>query len=170
MIIKTIGAILIIAACGCFGFLTTASHRRSAKLMRQLLSAIDNISQELRYRMCSLPDAFHNTAQYYSGTIGAFFNTLANELEKQVAPDIICCVDAALAQTRDVPDIVKKGLLLLGKALGRFDLEGQLKGLDAVYEECSSILEAFIDNQDIRLRSYQTLALCAGAAIVILFI
>ena len=111
MIIKTLGAILIIAACGCFGFLTAATHRRSAKLMRQLLSAIDNITQELRYRMCSLPDAFRNTAQYCNGTIGVFFDRLTNELEKQVAPDILCCVDAALSQMKDIPDIVKMGLL-----------------------------------------------------------
>lgn len=170
MIIKIIGAIFIIAACGSFGLLTAANHRKSVKMMRQLLFAIEGIVNNLRYRMSSLPDVFRYTAQTCDGTISRFFNTLANELEKQISPDTATCIDAALSQTSDLPVIVKDGILLMGKSLGHFDLEGQLKGLESVYAECSVMLEAYTANQDMRLRSYQTLALCAGAAVVILFI
>ena len=170
MIIKTIGAILIITACGTFGLITAATHRKTVKTMRQLLFAIEGISNELRYRMCSLPDAFRNAAKFCNGIICSFLNTLADELEKQIAPDIVCCVDAVLSHTKDIPMLVISGILLLGKSLGRFDLEGQLKALESVYAECSVMLESYSANQDVRLRSYQTLALCAGAAVVILFI
>ena len=61
-------------------------------------------------------------------------------------------------------------LILLGRWLGRFDLDGQLKGLDAVRQECRRHLEELNNNREVRLRSYQTLGLCAGAAIAILFI
>ena len=170
MTIKIIGAILIITACGSFGLLTAATHRKSVKMMRQLLFAIEGITNELRYRMSSLPDVFRYTAQLCNGAISSFFNTLASELEKQISPDTSTCIDAALSQTKDLPVIVKDGILLLGKSLGHFDLEGQLKGLESVHTECSAMLEAYSANQDVRLRSYQTLALCAGAAVVILFI
>ena len=170
MIIKIIGAILIISASGSFGLLMAATHKRTAKIMQELISAIDFMMRDLQYRMCSLADAFRAVSSYNSGVIGDFFNILSNELERQVAPDIAYCVDAALSQIKNLPELVRKDILLLGKSLGRFDLDGQLKGLSAVKAECTNTLQAFTDNQDIRLRSYQTLALCAGAAVVILFI
>ena len=58
----------------------------------------------------------------------------------------------------------------LGESLGRFDLPGQLKGLEAVRRKCLMELEALGRNRTERLRCYQTLGLCAGAALVILFI
>lgn len=170
MIIKIIGAILIIAASGSFGFLMAAAHRRTAKMMQQLLRAIEYIQRELQYRMSSLSDVFRAVSSQIGGAIGRFFDLLANELDRQIAPDITYCVDAALSQIRDMPELVRNSILLLGKSLGRFDLEGQLKGLTAIYDECSIMLTNYTDHQDVRLRSYQTLALCAGAAVVILFI
>jgi len=59
---------------------------------------------------------------------------------------------------------------LLGSSLGRFDLKGQLSGLESVRNTCRKTLEEMNRNRDNRLRSYQTLGLCCGAALVILFI
>jgi hypothetical protein len=58
----------------------------------------------------------------------------------------------------------------LGQSLGRFDLNGQLLGIAAVRNTCRSKLQQFEKNKEVRLRSYQTLGLCAGAALAILFI
>jgi hypothetical protein len=54
--------------------------------------------------------------------------------------------------------------------MGRFDLEGQLNGLEAVRTRCRDWLDELISGREVRLRNYQTLGLCAGAALVILFI
>ena len=56
----------------------------------------------------------------------------------------------------------------LGSSLGRFDLSGQLKGLQSVRGECLRELESLEKNQPERLKSYQTLGMCAGAALVII--
>jgi stage III sporulation protein AB len=58
----------------------------------------------------------------------------------------------------------------LGQSLGRFDLEGQLKGIEMTKSETQRILQEYTDNQDSRIRCYQTLSICAGAAVAILFI
>lgn len=161
---------MVIVACGSFGFRAASAHRKSVKAMQQLLSAITYIEHELQYRMSSLPDIFHQTAAYCNGSVGLFFGLLADELEKQVAPDIAFCIEAALSQTEGLPVLAKKGIHLLGRSLGRFDIENQLEELATVRAECTTILSSFTDNQEVRLRSYQTLALCAGAAVAILFI
>ena len=61
-------------------------------------------------------------------------------------------------------------MLLLGKSIGRFDMDGQIKGLEAVRQDCRRRLDELSKDRDTRLRSYQTLGLCAGAALAILFI
>ena len=54
--------------------------------------------------------------------------------------------------------------------IGRFDLEGQLQGLESVRVYCRDQLDNLAKDRDVRLRSYQTLGLCAGAALAILFV
>jgi hypothetical protein len=49
-------------------------------------------------------------------------------------------------------------------------LEGQLQGIASVHSACERTLEQLSNNREMRLRSYQTLGLCVGAALVILFI
>ena len=61
-------------------------------------------------------------------------------------------------------------LLELGKNLGNFDMAGQLQGLEYARTLCRENLEKLMHNKESRLRSYQTLGLCAGAAIAILFV
>ena len=77
---------------------------------------------------------------------------------------------AALSKAKDIPRTTKGILECFGRSLGRFDLEGQLKGLEAARQECRRHLVQLSNNRDSRIRSYQTLGLCAGAAMAILFI
>ena len=61
-------------------------------------------------------------------------------------------------------------MLLLGRSLDRFDLAGQLKGIAATRSACRREVGALLENRDLRLRSYKTLGLCAGAALAVLLI
>ena len=64
-----------------------------------------------------------------------------------------------------------KGLLLeLGRSLGNFDLNGQLRGIEAVRRQALEALQNSVKDRDQRIRSYQTLGLCAGAALAILLL
>ena len=58
----------------------------------------------------------------------------------------------------------------LGRCLGRFDLEGQLEGLEAVRRQCSHDLKELEALGPDRLKNYRTLAVCAGVALAILFL
>ena len=75
-----------------------------------------------------------------------------------------------LLSRQDLPRRVRRNLRQLGMSLGRFDLEGQLQGLEAVRRQCRQDLAALEENSGQRLRNYQTLALCAGAGLAILFV
>jgi stage III sporulation protein AB len=100
----------------------------------------------------------------------ALFLNLAQELEDQINPDAEHCMMAALYKTGELPKKCREAAQSLGKTMGRFDLEGQLNGLEAVRTRCRDWLDELISGREVRLRNYQTLGLCAGAALVILFI
>lgn len=167
---KWIGAILIIAGCGGFGFSIAAVHRRVEKLLRQLQQILQYMECELQYRLTPLPELCRQAGQEVNGILREIFTALSKELDSQIAPDACSCMSTALKKNPDLPVNLKRILLQLGHTLGCFDLPGQLAGLQSAKASCSSELTKLEKNRDVRLRSYQTLGLCAGAALAILFL
>ncbi len=168
--LKIFGAFFIILGCGSVGFAMSAAHRREEKALRQLISALDFMQCELQYRLTPLPDLCRLTAAQCSGSLRAVFHALSCELEDQISPDVFHCMNAALSKVSMLPSQTAEAMLVLGRTLGRFDLDGQLLGLENVRHNCRLTLEKMSENREIRLRSYQTLSLCAGAALAILFL
>ena len=170
MTIKILGAILIITGCASFGFLVCAVHRKETEALRSLMAVLDIMECELQYRLTPLPELCRRAAGSSSGIIKRLMTSLSDELDAQVAPDAERCVHAVLNSAKDVPELTAKAFQLLAKSLGQFDLDGQLKGIEMARSECKQLLEHHTRNQDNRLRCYQTLGLCAGAAMAILLI
>lgn len=170
MSIKIIGAFLIIAGCGGVGFSMAAAHRREEKSLRQLIGALDYMGCELQYHLTPLPELCRSAAAEAGGSVSQVLLCLASELENQIAPDAASCMNAALAKTPKLTHRVRKSFARLGTSLGRFDLPGQLKGLDSVRQMCRQDLEELSKDRDLRLRNYQTLGLCAGSALAVLFL
>ena len=168
MMLKLLGACLIVLGCGGFGVMIAASYKKEFTTLKKLIGALDFMECELQYRMSALPDLCRQTAAECDGLLRHIFSALAIELEDQISPDAQHCMESVLARTKDVPSQTAECLLRLGSCLGRFDLQGQLKGLEAARQECRTKLNKLTGNADVRMRSYQTLGLCAGAALVIL--
>lgn len=170
MSIRIVGAVLVVMGTGGFGFLIASSYRREERLLRQLLNALDYMQCELQYRLTPLPELCRQVAASEKGVISSFFLNLAIKLEDQITPDVEKCMIDVLSDMRDLPKLTRESVELLGRSLGRFDIEGQLRGLESVRQVCRRGLETLSQNAAIRNRSYQTLGLCAGAALAILFI
>ena len=170
MIPKLIGAVLILTACGGMGFSMAAVHRQKEQMLLQLITAAKFMACELQYRQTALPQLMMLCAGETVGAISKVFFAMGRELERQIAPDAACCMLAVLETMPKLPFVVQEKLRLLGSSLGRFDLPGQLSGLETVAQMCQRDLDGLTRNRDARLRSYMTLGLCAGAALVIIFI
>ena len=93
---------------------------------------------------------------------------LADRLSRNEVTDISGAMNQLVA-CHELPGRVRRNMRQLGTSLGRFDLEGQLQGLDAAKQQCRKDLIELQENAPQRIRNYQTLALCAGAALAILF-
>ena len=133
---KWIGAILIIASCSGCGFAIAAAKRREEKLLMQLLDSLQFIERELQYRLTPLPELCRMAARESSGMISTVFINLFRELNWRKQPDAGSCMYAALQRSGELPPRVRRLLVQLGHTLGRFDLTGQLQGIQSVQQRC----------------------------------
>lgn len=170
MNIKLIGSIMIILSCGGFGFRIAAAHRADMRVLRELIGVLDYMECELNYRLTPLPQLCRQAASESKRSIKPVLLRLAEEMDNQISPDIDRCMHTAIESCNSIPKETKECLLELGESLGKFDLNGQLLELKSVRNLCRRKYEALNTNKDVRLRSYQALGLCAGAAIAILLI
>ena len=168
--IKLIGAVLIVAGCGGYGWMLARNHRREVQALHQLISALEYMSAELQYKLTPLPILCRDMEILTEGYVGKVLGRLGSILEAQVYPNVPDAMKAATVETKGLPFRASNQLLSLGKTLGRFDLPGQLRGLECCILDCRHELEELEHNQVQRLRSYQTLGFCAGAALAILLI
>ena len=158
---------MILTGCGGAGFALVASYRYQQQSLQQLLCAVEYMICDLQYRMTPLPELCENTSQAVTGCVSKVLLQLHTELEKQVIPNAAACMHVTLTQHGYLPDRLKKGLDLLGTTLGLFDLQGQLQGLESVKKHTEYEIDQLRRNQDMRLRNYRTIGICAGAALVI---
>lgn len=168
MYIKLFGSILILAGCGGFGIMLAVNHRRETAALHQIICAVDGMLCELEFRMTPLPELCRVGGALASGAVRTFFICLAAKLDELVSPDVCFCTEIALRQVKCVPSGTASELRSLGQTLGRFDLQGQLNALRHCSQACRNRLEKLEHQQPQRLRSYQTLGFCAGAALAIL--
>lgn len=161
---------MIIASCTLVGYSMAANFQREERTLQQLIGALDYMACELQYRLTPLPDLCRQAGKEKSGCVSEVLTELAIQLESGIQPDAESCMQRALGVVSNIPDKTREAFSNLGCSLGRFDMEGQLKGLESVRSFCRGEAEALVQGRDNRMRSYQTLGICAGAALAILFV
>ena len=168
MYLKLLGAILIFTACGGYGIKIAMNHRREVATLHQLARLTDKMICELEYRLTPLPELCLFAAEQTNGALSRYFAEFARIMDEQVSPDIGECTTVALSRISGIPVKTRVQLQALGQTLGRFDLPGQINALQQCRESCKGQLEVLEYQQPQRLRRYQTLGFCAGAALAIL--
>ncbi len=167
---KLIGAVFILLASGGVGYILASGYRKELRYLHQMSHALEIMAWELQYRLIPLPDLCRSAANVCTHGMNRLFLQFAKELDDQVFPDAEQCMHVAMEQIGDLPKSSVKIIHMLGSFLGKYDLSGQLQGLDAVQLACRNMIQGLEKDKDIRIRNYQTLGFCAGAAIVIVLI
>lgn len=167
---RWLGAALIVSGCGGFGFSMAARYYQEQRLLSQLIRIIHEMECELQYRLTPLPELCESAVSEIHGPVRSVFLCFVKELRERTAPDPPSCMAAAVSKTELPFPQVRKTLLELGRCLGKFDLSGQLKGLRYIKKDCCDMVNMLKENRSERMRCYQTLGFCAGAALAILFL
>ena len=170
MSIKILGAVLILAGTGGVGFALSANYLRQEKALEQLLKCLQWMHCQLEYSMPPLAQLCYGASTVCTGPVRFVMAQFANALEQQQIPEVSGCMDAAIGAVKALPENAAAHLAELGISLGQFDLQGQLSGLEAAIARCRQDLETIRSGKENRTRTYRTLGLCAGAALVIILI
>lgn len=170
MQIKWFGFILILAVGGYIGFYSGNAYKKEIFALKQLYKHIEYMICRLQYQQTPLPQLFMQLQAEASQPLRQVFRNICDAFAKQAFPDANGCVACAVTACPNLPPHTRACLLELGKSLGRFDLEGQLRGAESVQQLCKTKLNQLEENRDLRIRSYQVFGLCAGAALAIVLI
>lgn len=170
MLLKIIGAVCVITCCGFYGFNIAASKKREERCLQALLETLEYMKRELQHKRSSMTDLFYISAHRTNGPLKKVFYAIHSQLKCRTFADLSACISCSLKQQNFLPESVKNEINSLGTNLASFNITGQLKGIESVISSCEYKLKKLQSNIDQRLRTYQTLGLCAGAALVIIFI
>lgn len=170
MNIKLIGAVCVLLGCGSCGFFMALQYNKHVLMLRNLVASLEYMECELQYRNTPLPQLCRQVGERVNGKIREVFLMLADELDAQVSPNVKMCMYSVLDRLEIHSGNIYAILEALGRSLGAFDLPGQLRALENTKFQCREMLGKMLDGKEGRVRSYQTLGICAGAALVILFI
>ena len=166
--IRILGAAAVITGCGGFGISLAAAARKECTMLRILIRAIQEMQWELKYRMTELPELFRLAGESGSGVIREIFLEMAEKLNRREVMDVSAAFLSEVNRI-ELPRKVRRNLKQLAQSLGRYDLEGQLQGLETVRQQCRSDLTELESEGKEQMRCYQTLTVCAGAALAIIF-
>lgn len=169
MTFKIIGSSMIIMACGAYGFTLASKYTHEHKMLHILLDILQTMECELQYRMTPLPDLCELISRSFEGGLSQVFRALANELNAQISPNVELCMNKVLNNI-SLPKQTKCALESLGRSLGKYDIDGQMKGIHTLYGEVQQAYKTLMTNRDQRLRSYRTLGLCIGIVIAIILL
>ena len=170
MMYKWVGSVLVFAGCGGFGLSLAGSHIRKERMLMQIVGMLDEMECELRYRLTKLPQLCMMASRNCSGPVRRVMTQFSRELERRISPDPASCMERILDEYPVPDDDVRYLLAELGRSLGRFDLEGQLMGIDHVKQLCDHHLQMERSGVKERMLCYRDLGFCAGAALVILLV
>ena len=172
MQLKLIGAVIILITCSAFGFYIAAMRRRETAYLKHMLHALDYMSSELQYHLTPLPQLMRQTAQQcWDKHLRAVFLEFCYQLEDKYYCDFYQCAQTVLGKFKHlIPKRCLSVFYELSRSMGRFDLKGQLNTIMATREYCLNEYNTLSANLSEQLRDYRTLGICAGAALVILFI
>lgn len=170
MIWKWIGASLIIAGCGGTGISIAVRMYQEEHSLKQFSDVLSFMENELQFRLTPLPELCHLAAKTTGGKIGETMEALSRELSRRTLPDPDSCMTAVLNNEKRYSRGMRMLFHQLAKGLGRFDLNGQIQALHCVRDRCQEELIRARTRSKESAKSYQTLGICAGGALVILFI
>lgn len=165
---KLLGILFVIATAGSAGFRIAGEGRKSCDMMRQLLSALQILRNEIAFCGTKLPKAMALMAVPCRDQLEAVLANTAREMDKcaWMTP-----LDALKRCTKDCKNEPFVPILTdLMTRLGTYDTQAQLQSVDLAREQCEERLCLLEQENRKKGKLYETLGICAGVAVSILLI
>lgn len=170
--IRILGIILVVCGASGFGFGAAIHLKRTLRQLAALDSAMQLMECELRFTHPVMPKLCRTVAESADGAVAELFRTLSVELSDSRTQSTEAAMQKAIEKTKRLclPSRAVFSLLELGETLGKYDLTGQLSVLASIRKRLAIELSALEREQVQRTKTYATLGICAGIAVVILIL
>jgi len=165
---KLYGAVFVITAWGFWGFHMGHGIKKDIAALREWIGLLSFMTAELKNRVTPLPSLFIKAAER-SNVFSQLFSQAGEGMARQQTTEASACMRIAIKNCGGISKQLKPFLLRFSQDLGEFDLDSQLSSLYALQAECEGVLRSWEASRDQRIRTYQTIGLCVGTVLTILF-
>lgn len=169
---KWIGMIFVVISTGVIGLQFASSMKQRCKLVRQLLSTLQILKNEIVFCGTPLAQAFAMGAVSANGVVEQVFSSVARKMDQHKWLTPFAAMEQTLQELpngvleNEVVDILKS----LSSGLGKYDQDSQIQTLTCAKERLEHVLTEMEKERSIRGKTYEILGICAGLSIVILLI
>lgn len=169
MTIRMCGAALTLLSGVLYAVKVTKEHRRKEACFEELQLILEHFVWQLQTNLSALSVCCQAAAGCGKGQMGTLFRQLALRLEQGSGADPGNCMEE-LVMAQNLPAQLRQRLFQLADTLGRYDLSGQIAGIQAVQALCRRDLQTLESERTKTVKSCRVLGLCTGAAVAILLL
>ncbi len=173
MIIRVMGSIAVLAACGGFGFYFGGEIERRIRLLRQLRSSVLVLRGDVRYLRSSLPEAFEAAAAREQGELSMFFSGLAEQLNGRLAQSPEEGFRNASHKTRSSNALrhqAKTNQNPLRSMNGRMNADMQQNAFDWYLEQLKELTETLCAEEKKHVTLSKSLGILAGIFLLVILL
>jgi stage III sporulation protein AB len=173
MILKILGGLLVLAACGLMGIAASNKYSQRPKDIRRFRASVQMLETEIIYGCTPLPQAFHNIAFKMDGPLKLFYNLVSEDLLLGWSYSL------GTAWSKSLDKLIKDTNMNMadrelidefGKVLGGSDREDQKKHFELFYIQLKQNEEMAEDARKKNEKMYKSLGFLSGIVIFILLV
>ena len=165
---KLIGIVFILFSAISVGSKISCGLKQQCGYLRNILDVLQVFEHEVAVRCTPLPETFSVMASMAQGNIKRVLLGVSEQMQQQRWTSPRSAMEHALIEFPD--DLVGEIFLDLSNKIGRYDLDTQLAEIALAKEKTKQVLTHLEEERRMKSKTYKTLSICAGLAVVILLI
>lgn len=165
---KIIGIIFIMASAITSGIRIGTALKKRCTHLQHLVHALQMLKNELLYSAKPLPILFSSLSKMVQGSVKEIFSDLSSQMEENRWMSLSTAMERVVQKHPD--DQSDEILLKLAADMGSYNLEAQIGAIDIALLQTQQRLSAMENERSVKSKTYKTLSICAGLAVVILLL
>lgn len=173
MMLKIVGAILIVTSCGMGGIVYSNRYINRLDNLKSLSICIEMLRSEITYGHIPLPQASRSIAEKVRGPVADIFYDFSDELISRKGYTAHQAFKRAVDKNAGRLCINQEEMGLfrtLGNMMGTSDTANQEKSLNLLSKQLEVLIERAMSEKDKNVKIYRNLGLLGGIGLAILLI
>ena len=170
MLIKVIGASLIMAGTVGWGIMGVRRLRIRASVLRELTSSLDIMRGEICERCTPMPQLLKNLSELYRAPVSNFYRRAAEKLETDET--LFKAWQSAVDESAELMlnEDEKSAMRELGLCLGKYDAQEQRTAIEYTRRRLSAFADKAIAQRDSESKLHAFLGVAAGIFAVMILL